>query len=238
MHYPSYVKDSILKWLQDLFGQEKFYERPNKRIRDLEDVYQPKQEHDLYDPDVPEELKACLVNDYKWLKDQEATGIHIADQWTENLERPEARPALIISRGPISWENRGGIDQHESSSFGSGAKRFTDMLFSQVTVNCFSREGLEAELLANLVFQAVRFFARELRNQTNIFEIDSASFGSEALIQSDSKVDWTVVPVSVVLHFQDRWLLKVPTQRPEKIETTLAANRLEQVTETEVVTLD
>ena len=238
MHYPSYVKDSILKWLQEIFGQEAFYERSGKRIVDLEDVYLPKQEADLYDPNVPDELKANLINDYRWMEEQEETKLHISDQYTENLERPEARPALIISRGAISWENRSGIDQHEATSFGSGAKRYTDMLFSQVTVNCFSRNGLEAELLANLVFQSVRFFARELRNQTNIFEIDSASLGGEALIQSDSKLEWTVVPVSIVLHFQDRWMLKVPTQRVEKIEATLTAERVKQVAKVERVVLD
>ena len=234
MYYPSYAKDIVLKFLQEMFGQEAFYQRQEKRIETLEDVVN-QGETDLYDPTIPTVEEAKLVNDFRWLKDQEKTNIFIADQFTENMERPEPRPALIVTRGTIGWENKSGIDQKEVISFNSGAKRFTDLLFTQVTVNCFSREGLEAEELANIVFQCVRFFAQQLRERSNVFEIDSASLGSEALIEADSKKNLSVVPVGLVLHFQDRWVLRIPGDQVSQIEYTAQAGRLQQKT---AITLD
>jgi hypothetical protein len=234
MHYPSYAKDLVLKFLQEMFGQEAFYQRRTKKVNDLEDVAN-RGTTDLYDPTIPDPEDVQLVNDFRWLPDQEETKIHISDQYTENMERPEPRPALIVTRGTIGWQNRGGIDQKQSMSFGSGAKRFTDLLFTQVTVNCFSREGLEAEELANIVFQTVRFFAQQLRARSDVFEVDSASLGSEALIESDSKKNLSVVPVGLVLHFQDSWVLRIPGEQANAIQHTMNAGRLKQV---QRITLD
>jgi hypothetical protein len=237
MFYPSYAKDVILKWLQEMFGQEAFYQDQNLSVQQLEDLVN-QGTADLYDLEIPTAEEAHLVNEFVWQPNQEDTKIFIADQYTENMERTEPRPALIVTRGAIGWENKGGIDQKEAVSFNSGAKRFTDLLFTQVTVNCFSREGLEAEKLANIVFQCVRFFAQQLRSRANVFEIDSASLGSEALIETDSKKNLSVVPVGLVFHFQDRWVLRIPGERAEKIKHTMDVEPTKRLHQKSVITLD
>lgn len=237
MHYPSYAKDIVLKFLQEMFGQEAFYQRHKPNVITLEDVLN-QGETDLYDPDIPTAEETELVNEFRWQLNQDETKIFIADEWTQNMERPEARPALIITRGTIGWENRSGIDQHEVTSFNSGAKRFTDLLFTQVTVNCFSREGLEAEELANIVFQCVRFFAQQLRERSGVFEIDSVSLGSEGLIEADSKTNLSVVPVGLAFHFQDRWVLRMPGERVQAIQHTMAVEPRTTLEQKQVITLD
>jgi hypothetical protein len=215
VNYTSFAKDILLKYLQEAFSQEEFYEDDLPNIDTLEDL------NNLRDGNIdPEEDPPTLVNNFQWSADQEDTKISITDSYTENLDRPEPRPALILTRGDIRWSNST-IDQLQSQSFGTGERVYTDLLSSDLTINCFSREGLEAELLGNIVFQSVQFFAKIIRERTKIFEVNSVVLGREALVQSDSKIDLTVVPVGIGLYWQDRWKLRIPGETVQKIEVNL-----------------
>lgn len=219
MNYTSFAKDIILKYLQEAFGQEEFYEPDANLVEKLEDLNQQRDGSlNPIDPSDPDE--SILVNDFQWSEDQDSTKLFIADSWTENMERPEPRPALILTRGDIRWMNTT-IDQLQSQTFGTGERVYSDLLQSDLTVNCFSREGLEAELLGNIVFQSLQFFAKIIRQRTKVFEVNSVVLGREALVQSDSKIDLTVVPVGIGLYWQDRWKLRIPGEIVNKIEVNL-----------------
>ncbi len=216
MNYTSFAKDIILKFLQEAFSQEEFYESDANLIEKLEDLNQQRDENlNPLDGDDPQ-----LTNDFLWSENQDDTGIFIADSWTENMERPEPRPALILTRGDVRWMNST-IDQLQSQSFGTGARTYSDLLQSDLTVNCFSREGLEAELLGNIVFQSLQFFAKVIRERTKVFEVNSVVLGREALVQSDSKIDLTVVPVGIGILWQDRWKLRIPGDTINQIQVNL-----------------
>lgn len=224
MNYTSFAKDLILKFLQEAFEQSEFYEADDNRVQELEDL------NNQRSPSInPLETgsEPALINDFQWTEDQDSTKIFIADSWTENLERPEPRPALIITRGDIRWSNTT-IDQLQEQRFGTAERTYTDLLSSDLTVNCFSREGLEAELLANIVFQTVQFFAKIIRSRSKVFELNSVVLGREALVQSDSKIDLTVVPVGIGLHWQDRWKLRIPGETIKKVEFNLNSQQIRQ----------
>ncbi|KKN70495.1 hypothetical protein LCGC14_0430730 [marine sediment metagenome] len=220
MNYTSFAKDLVLKFLQEAFEQSEFYESDDIQVNELEDI--SNQQSPGADPE-----DAKLINDFQWSQNQDDTKIFIADSWTENLDRPEPRPALILTRGDVRWSNAT-IDQAQEQSFGTGARTYTDLLSSDLTVNCFSREGLEAELLANIVFQTVQFFAKIIRSRTRIFEVNSVVLGQEALVQSDSKIDLTVVPVGIGLYWQDRWKLTIPGETVKKVEFNLNSRQVRQ----------
>jgi len=175
MIYTDVVKDRILEFLQRLFGQEELYGTNGK-----------------------------LGNDFLWQLDTTLTKILIMDSNTENLEEVEKRPALILSRAPIQWQKIA-IDQFSSMDWKTGAKSYSDLLSTSLRINCFSRNGLEAEFLASVVFQCIQFFSHELKSLKEIFDVASVSIGEEAIVSSDSQIDLSVVPVIIGLYLKNSW---------------------------------
>ena len=226
MFYPSYVKDVILRFLQLVFSEE-FYVDDTRDIDQLEDI-DNKQPSDRDPREAGNEQP--FINQYIWKPKQDETEIHIADIYTENMEQPEFRPAIIVQRGTMRWNNTG-IDQMQGQTFGDDTRTYTDLVVGDLTINCISRTGLEAELLANICFQIIQFFARVIRQKTKIFAIKSVAIGQEALVQSDSKQDITIVPVGIQLYVQDRWKLRNPGDLISKIDVSLSAGGLKQATE-------
>jgi len=180
----SFSKDIILKFLQDMFGQQ-----------------------DLYDG----------KNEYLWSPDPSESKILIADAYTEDLETTEMRPAIVLRRGPIRWMKRS-IDQRVHVDFRSGSKRFQDLLALDLTAECLSRNGLEAELLADIVFQGIQMFAGAIRKR-GAFEVDSVAIGPETLIQGDSQQELSAVPVGIRLLLQKTWQVNVDAALLDKIRS-------------------
>lgn len=177
MIYTDQVKDDILKFLQDFFEQEELYSNPNT---------------------------GEMENRFLWNFDHTITKIMITDQYPENLEANEKRPWIMVARGPIQWAKISN-DQFLSYNLRNGSRFYTDLLTTGFKINCFSRNGLEAEFLATIVFQSIQFFAQRLRGESHIFDVSSVSIGQEDIVKNDSKIDLTVVPVNIAMTIQDKW---------------------------------
>jgi hypothetical protein len=158
-------------------------------------------------------------NAYLWNLDPMQSKILIVDSYTEDLEKMELRPALVLRRGGTAWMNTS-LNQRLSFDWRTGARGYTDLIHSDLTVECLSRNGLEAELLADLVFQGIQFFALQIRER-GAFKVASVAIGSETLIQADSQQELTAVPVNMTLSFQSRWLVTPSQQLVEKIKGTI-----------------
>lgn len=224
MNYTSFAKDIILTFLQDAFSQTDFYEDPNFVVGSLEDLDNFREFEDPNDAGTENKL----INNFLWSENQEDTKIFIADSWTENMERTEPRPALIVTRGDIRWMSTG-IDQFQQQSFATGARTYMDLIAGDITINCFSRNGLQSELLSTIVFSAVQFFAKDLRERTRLFEVNTVTIGRESLVQSDSKEDLFVVPVGIGLYWHDRWRsIKLNPDVIKKIDFDLKAGSVKQ----------
>jgi len=140
--------------------------------------------------------------------DDTKTEIFIADQHTTNLNAIEVHPAIIAVRGPVSWLPTGlGGSGVESRTVQTGKTTFNDLLIGSVAFSCFSREGLECEQIAHLVFNSFKFFSPELR-KLGFFQIRSLNIGAEALVEQEGSDDKVyMVPVYVTVAVQDRWSL-------------------------------
>jgi len=178
--YTDQVKDDILEFLQTLFGQEELYSNPTT---------------------------GGMENKFLWNFDHTITKILITDQYPQNLEANEKRPWILVARAPIKWAKISN-DQFLSYNLRSGSRYYTDLLTTGFRINCFSRNGLEAEFLATLVFQGIQFFSQALREKSHIFDVSSVSIGEESIVKSDSKIDLTVVPVDVAMTIQDKWMVQ------------------------------
>jgi len=177
MIYTDVVKDKILMFLQQLFAQEHLYGNSEDE---------------------------SMRNEFRWHLDDNQTKIMIMDTNTENLEAVEKRPALIITRSPIQWQKLA-IDQRFRYDWQKDISSYSDLLSSSLRVNCFSRNGLEAEFLATIVFQCVQFFAKDLKQMDEIFDITSVQIGEEAIVLSDSQIELSVVPVIIGVYLNNTW---------------------------------
>lgn len=140
--------------------------------------------------------------------DENKTDIQICDQHTVDLETWHTRPAIIGVRGPVSWQALGlGGNAFESQDRRTGKTTHNDLLTGSMAFSCISREGIEAENIAHLVFNSFRAFRPELAKY-GFFTIKSLNIGSETLvIQDGAHDDLYIVPVYITAQMQDRWTL-------------------------------
>jgi hypothetical protein len=143
-------------------------------------------------------------NDFIWSPDEKVSKIQIIDTNVENLQTVETRPSLVISRGQIQWMNTSNDNFKTNSRFAEN-KTYQDLIQVDMTINCFSREGLEAEFLASLVFQLFTFFKQSIRTIYGIHKLDIAGIGAETIVSADSKIELTVVPVFLKLAWKEEW---------------------------------
>lgn len=146
--------------------------------------------------------------------DDTKTEIQISDQHAVDLEATHVRPAIISVRGPLSWQGTGlGGGAMESMSMKTGKMAMNDLLTGSVAFSCMSREGIEAENLAHIVFNSFKFF-RPVLQKHGFFTIKGLNIGGETLIvQEGDNDDLYLVPVYVTAMIQDRWTLKVEAAR-------------------------
>jgi hypothetical protein len=132
------------------------------------------------------------------------SGISISDIFPVK-EDFEKKPAITVRRENMLLTNRG-IGHFKgwtlSKNFGS---RFMDLLQSQVVIECYSREGLEAEKIANIVFGSILFYRRKLREVGRIHDVLVANIGAEVPQRVSSTITLAMVPVQLSFTFSEEW---------------------------------
>jgi len=152
-------------------------------------------------------------------EDDTKTEIQITDQHAVDLEAVQVRPAIVSVRGPVSWRQLGlGGGAVEGRFTPTGKTTFNDLLTGSVAFSCLSREGIEAEQIAHLVFNSFKVF-RPVLQKYGFFSIKSLNIGSETLVVQDGdNDDLHLIPVFITAHVQDRWSLdEITAKKLEKI---------------------
>jgi len=151
--------------------------------------------------------------------DDTKTDIQISDVNAADLDAINLRPAIIVMRGPMSWQGLGlGNSAVEQVNMYKGGQTYNDLLTGSLSISCISREGVEAENIAHLVFNSFKFFSPTLRKQ-GFLTIKSLNIGAETLVEQEGSSDETyIVPIYITAQVQERWSLA-----PE------VARRLEEV---------
>lgn len=141
---------------------------------------------------------------FQYLSDEIESKVSISDVFPKK-EDYEKKPAIVVRRENMFLTNRGighFLGWTYSKNFGS---RFMDMLQSQVVIECYSREGLEAEKIANIVFGSLLFFRRKLREVGRIHDILVANIGPETPQRISSEITLAMVPVQLSFTFTEMW---------------------------------
>ena len=146
--------------------------------------------------------------------DDTRSEIQISDVHAVDLTAVGVRPAIVAVRGPLSWQGLGlGGNAFESQDTRTGKTTSSDLLTGSVALSCISREGVEAEQVAHIVFNSFKFF-RPVLQKFGFFNIKSLNIGAEALIEQEGTDDkTTVVPVYITAQIQDRWTLEETAAR-------------------------
>lgn len=147
--------------------------------------------------------------------DDTNTEIFIGDQHTTNLDVVATKPAIIAVRGPVQWMMPIGLggSSIEKIDIPTGKTTFNDLLTGSVAFSCVSREGIEAENIAHVVFNSFKYF-RPVLQKYGYFSIKSLNIGSETLLEQEGSDDKLyVVPVYITALVQDRWTLTDETAR-------------------------
>jgi len=167
-----------------------------------------------------------LREDYRYDPDDTITGIQIADSYAADLTSVNVRPAIIATRGPISYRNLGlGGGAVSFRNMKTGSHEYTDLITGSLSFNIFSREGIEAEQLAHLVFSSFKFFRPDLQKY-GYFTIQNLSMGGASLIEQEGADDVTyAVPVSMTASVVDKAVNEEIVGRTlKKVVTQVIAN--------------
>jgi hypothetical protein len=132
------------------------------------------------------------------------TDIKIEGRNTDNLKEIDTRPKIVVYRGPVAWENRGLGNFVGSKNLSLENRGYTDVLNGSVSINCFSREPLEADRIANICFDSIKMFRSKLQ-QFGFLSIRSAQAGQRGMIKSDARTELFVTPVLVEVQITKNW---------------------------------
>ncbi len=124
----------------------------------------------------------------------------IANEWNTELEEPDFRPALVISRSDFSFVEHGiGRGRNETLSGEAlfDTQTFNDQGVTSLAVSCIERDTAPAERLAALVAIFLRMFHRTIRENSSIFRFGSPRIGVITPLKRDAKFDRVAVQVMV-----------------------------------------
>lgn len=131
-----------------------------------------------------------------WDVDPRKTQIFIADNYSVSPEIVESMPAIILVRGNAAWAQTS-IDQRLSTSLLNDHKLRKDLVRLSVTLQCTSKNGIEAEKIADTLFTSLVGYKDQFR-KNGIHQILSISMGEERLVRADSTERLFAIPINVM----------------------------------------
>jgi hypothetical protein len=140
---------------------------------------------------------------FEW--DEQATELFIEGQNTDNLRTVDTgRPKIVVARGPVGWANASIGKFVGSSNLSNLNRQYADINRGTVSINCFSREDMEADRIAEICYKAITMF-RPVLQKAGFLSINSVQIGQRGLIVKDARPEWTVVPVLVKMDITSNW---------------------------------
>lgn len=154
-------------------------------------------------------LKEYFETDDKFPYYTNDSGLIIEDRDTFNKKTVGAKPRIVIVRQDFRWANLSLNDFAGLSSLDNKTPEYLDHANGEIICNCMSANGLEAEILAAKVFMIFRALKQEIREEFDIFHIDSSSIGAEQRILNEgNQPALRNVPVTLSYMAQVSWYKK------------------------------
>jgi len=133
---------------------------------------------------------------YRWSSDLTKTEVLIADKYSVDQKLIEKKPSIITERGSMRWDYTS-MGQRQSLSLQNQTEVYTDLIRGSLRYNCIAKNGLVAEELALMIFNALTGYKKQIRKR-GIHQIIDITIGEENVVKSDSGIELTVVPVNLI----------------------------------------
>ena len=150
---------------------------------------------------------------FPWRYSVQDTAIIIADKMAVDLGVAAKKPCIILSRNGINWSfivrgqygknsvliNKYGMQNLAANSPNSGVfsnEIFTDLLRVSITYNIISKNGIQAENIADMLNTAIIGYKTRLK-EAGIHQINGLSIGAEQLIKASSEPELFLIPLSL-----------------------------------------
>jgi len=148
---------------------------------------------------------------YTWNINPQLTKLIIADKFAVDLGVIDKKPAIILSRGSFGWTDsfRGQdgqnsvlsskrVDTLAPAPYGDRWADFvlTDLIRGSITYNVLSKNGIEAEEIANKLFVALSGYKQELKKY-GIHKTMGLTIGDERIVKTNSEIEAMGVTVSL-----------------------------------------
>jgi hypothetical protein len=130
-----------------------------------------------------------------WNADPRLTKIYIADKYALDPAVVEKMPAIILNLGARGFV-RTSIGQVMERDLTRPHTHRTDLIQGLVTYNCISKNGIEAETIADGLLLRLMGFKDEFRTH-KIHQLLGMNIGEEQVIRGDASVRMSMVPVYV-----------------------------------------
>ncbi len=151
---------------------------------------------------------------YSWSPDPEQTEILITDAAPITSEVLTARPCLVTVRGQAQYGNihMNSLDYADPKTM---TRSFRDVVSSSITINCISKNGVEASRLAWFVGSYIKALRHLLHREGPFVRIghDVMVMGEMppgSLLRDPSDVGAVSVPVIVQFVIAHRWEVREP----------------------------
>lgn len=146
---------------------------------------------------------ATADSNFTWNVDPRQTEIFIGDKYAVAPSIVERMPSIILSRGTMTWAQTS-INQLQSEDnpiMSDTTKKRTDLVRCNITLTCTSKNGIEAESIANTLFTILVGFKDQLR-ANGIHQILGVSMGEEIPVRGDVEPRLMAVPVNILFTAQ------------------------------------
>lgn len=148
---------------------------------------------------------------FTWVPDPRVTKIFIADKYALDTAAVEKIPSIILNLGGRTWV-QSSMDQRLTTDLTRNVTERTDLLRCSITYHVISKNGIEAETIADGLLLRIMAFKGEFRKK-KIHQIISSSIGEEQIIRGDASARMIMVPVYV------QFTVQAGTQFEEDINT-------------------
>ena len=170
-------------------------------------------------------FKSLPEGRYTWSEDPEQTEILITDAAPITSEVLTARPCIVTVRGQSQYANvtMNSMDYVDPRT---QTRAFRDVISSSITINCISRNGVEASRLAWFVGSYIKALRHLLHREGPFLRIghDVMIMGEMppgALLQDPSDVGAVNVPVIIQFVIAHRWEVREPSLTASEIRVNI-----------------
>lgn len=137
-----------------------------------------------------------------WNVDPRYTKIFIGDKYALNPAVVERMPSIIFSRGTMAWAQTSMNQlQSQDNNLADAAKKRSDLIRCSLTVQCTSKNGIEAESVANTLFTNLVGYKDQLRAK-GIHQILGIAMGEEVPVRGDVESRLFSIPINITFTVQ------------------------------------